>query len=303
MPLPAADRYGLGKHAWDVRFELITPFLKYSYAQSLTYDVGIYLAKLSILILFYRLFGVNRLFRRAVYTVTVLWTLYTVVNTLLIIFGCTPVQKAWHPLIKGRCISLIDIAVAGGYFNIITDFLILVLPVPMVWSLHMPQKIRLALIGIFATATFACVTAIMRQVVVVSAQPNTDITWLNSTSLLWLVLELNMGIISGCMPTLKPLLRRIIGSAKNDTPPGHSYEYDGRSNLKNSAQVRSISIGDGLMDASYIELGPPGTNRDVHIAAEKPGTAIPWLGHGTGAIIKTDTFGQDVTYKDPDRST
>lgn len=125
---------------------------------------------------------------------------------------------------------------------------------------------------------------------------------LQHVNIIYRVLELNMDIISGCMPTLKPLLRKTIGRANSDTPPVHSYEYDGRSNLKNSAQNRSIGIGDGLMDASYIELGPPGTNRDVHIAAEKPGTAEPWLGHGTGAIIKTDTFGQDVTYKDPNRS-
>ena len=127
--------------------------VQYSYAESLIYDLGIYLAKMSILILLYRLFGVSQRFRWALWTVTAIWTLFTIANTLLIIFECTPVHKAWHPLIKGHCISLINIAVAGGYINIVTDFLILVLPVPMVWSLHLPQKIRLALIGIFATAT------------------------------------------------------------------------------------------------------------------------------------------------------
>ena len=147
------------------------------------------------------------------------------------------------------------------------------------------------------------------------AQPNTDITWLNSNSLLWLyvvfhsnfsegtdpmcrILELNVGIICGCMPTLKPILRKTIWRTDNDTHRVPSYTYNNRSTLKNSAHSRSI--GDGLMDASYIELGPPGTNRDVHIAAEKRGIARPWPRHGINGIMKTDTFGQDVTYKDPD---
>ncbi|KAL9004485.1 MAG: hypothetical protein Q9188_002687 [Gyalolechia gomerana] len=293
---PAADRYGVGKHAWDVRVELLTPFLKYAYAQSLVYDLGIYLAKLSILILFYRVFGVNQRFRWAVYTVTAMWTMYTIANTLLIIFACTPVHKAWHPLTEGRCMSLVNIAVAGGYFNIITDFLILFMPVPMVWSLHLPEKMKLAVVGIFATATFACVTAIIRQVEIVKAQPNTDATWLNSNSLLWLTIELNTGIICGCMTTLKPLLRRTVWRADRDSRLLNNYEYRGRSSLKSPSHGRPI--GDGLMDASYIELGPPGTNRDVRIAAENSGAAKAWHGHGNGAIVKTETFGQDVTYED-----
>lgn len=51
------------------------------------------------------------------------------------------------------------------------------------------------------------------------------------------------------------------------------------------------------MDASYIELGPPGTNRDVRIAAENSHAGPPWNDHGNGGIIKTDTFGQAVHYK------
>ncbi|KAL8827422.1 MAG: hypothetical protein Q9170_007027 [Blastenia crenularia] len=302
LSIVPARHYGLGKHAWDVRVELFTPFLKYAYAESLVYDLGIYLTKLSILILLYRVFGVNRHFAWAVYAVTALWTMYTIANTLVIIFECSPVHKAWHPLIEGHCASLIDIAVAGGYLNIITDFFILLLPVPMVWSLHLAKKIKLGLIAIFATATFACITATIRQVEIVKAQPNLDATWLNSNSLLWLTLELNTGIICGCMPTLKPLLRKTLWRRNNETHRVHSFEYSGRSsNLKNSAQSRPA--GDGYLDASYIELGPPGTNRDVHIAADKPGALKSWHGYGAGGIIKTDTFGQDVSYKDPSNAT
>ena len=50
------------------------------------------------------------------------------------------------------------------------------------------------------------------------------------------------------------------------------------------------------MDASYIELGPAGTNRDVYISADDSFMKRS-LDQDDGRIVKTDTFGQVVHYK------
>ena len=52
-----------------------------------------------------------------------------------------------------------------------------------------------------------------------------------------------------------------------------------------------------MLDASYIELGQPGTNRDVHIAADDSPMKQSSFDQGNGRIVKTDTFGQVVHYK------
>lgn len=54
-----------------------------------------------------------------------------------------------------------------------------------------------------------------------------------------------------------------------------------------------------MLDASYIELGQPGTNRDVHIAADDSPMKMKQssFDQGNGIIVKTDTFGQVVHYK------
>ena len=103
------------------------------------------------MILLYRVFGINQRFRWALYTVLAIWTLYVVVNIPVIIFQCTPVHKAWDGEVKGHCLNLIKLGVASGYINIVTDFLILLLPIPMVWSLQLSRNLRLAIIAIFAT--------------------------------------------------------------------------------------------------------------------------------------------------------
>ncbi|KAL8781985.1 MAG: hypothetical protein Q9213_005750 [Squamulea squamosa] len=121
--------------------------------ETLVYVIGLYFVKLSLLILLYRVFGVNRRFRWALYFVVGLWTVYFVIHTPIVIFQCIPVQKAWHPKMKGHCLDLIKLGVSSGYINIVHDFLILVLPIPMVWSLQLSSKMKLAISGIFATGT------------------------------------------------------------------------------------------------------------------------------------------------------
>ncbi|KAL8952920.1 MAG: hypothetical protein Q9222_001210, partial [Ikaeria aurantiellina] len=96
------------------------------------------------------------------------------------------------------------------------------------------------------------------------------------------------------MATLKPLLRKTIWREDSKKSRLRNFNYKPRSIAKVSA--RNESMRDGLMEASYLELGPPGTNRDVYIAADIPGAQKAWLGHEANGIVKTETFGQDVTY-------
>jgi len=124
---------------------------QYTYAETLVYVIGLYFVKLSFLILFYRVFGVNRYFRWALYSVLGIWTAYAVTDTLIVIFQCTPVHKAWDLEVNGYCLDLVKLGVSSGYINIFTDLLILILPIPMVWSLQLSSSVSLAVIAIFAT--------------------------------------------------------------------------------------------------------------------------------------------------------
>ena len=124
---------------------------QYTYAETLIYVIGLYFVKLSLLILLCRVFGVNRYFRWANYALVAFWTVYSLTDTLVIIFQCTPVHKAWAPEVNGHCLDLIELGVSSGYINIATDVMILLLPIPMVWSLQLSTKIRLAIMAIFAT--------------------------------------------------------------------------------------------------------------------------------------------------------
>ena len=117
------------------------------------YCVAIYWAKLTIVLLLLRIFGVDARFRRVGWVFITTWTIYSVIDVLLVVFECSPVRKAWEPLLPGRCIDIIHVGVASGVVNIIYDVILLIIPIPMVWRLQLAKKMKIAVTGIFMTGS------------------------------------------------------------------------------------------------------------------------------------------------------
>ena len=71
---------------------------------------------------------------------------------LLIMFECIPLDKAWNPKIKGgHCIDLQAASLAAGAVNVVSDFLILLLPMLAIWRLRMSPKQKIGISAVFAT--------------------------------------------------------------------------------------------------------------------------------------------------------
>lgn len=66
-------------------------------------------------------------------------------------------RKSWDvsiPLTEGTCIDVVKLYFATAIANIITDLILFVLPIRLIWQLRMPkvQKIGVAIIFTFASA-------------------------------------------------------------------------------------------------------------------------------------------------------
>ena len=69
-----------------------------------------------------------------------------------IIFQCVPQDKIWNPEHKGgRCINFDVAALATGSVNVVSDCLILLLPLVAIWRLHMAQRRKVGISAVFAT--------------------------------------------------------------------------------------------------------------------------------------------------------
>ncbi|MCJ1286659.1 hypothetical protein MMC26_006005 [Xylographa opegraphella] len=237
--------YQFGYHIWDT--ELAN--FGYVYTVSLDHLAGaIACAKVSILLLYIRLFHVNKPFRFTCYALISLVTTYCAAMALANIFQCNPVYAGWNFFAPGKCASLQEITVATGALNIITDVIIVVAPIVLVMKLQLRLAKMIGIIAVLATGLFVVAVAIIREVEVVNAPSLYDATWTDATRTLWLSVELHVGIICICLPLLSPLGRKI---------PGRVYfrdQYYSMVSLIRRSRSTSQNIQPASGDKQYIEL-------------------------------------------------
>ena len=106
--------------------------------------------KISLILLYYRIFGVVRWFR---WLLAVAWTivlLYYIIALFIAIFECTPVAFYWDKTIAGgTCINESGFYRWNGVANLLIDFMILCLTMPMVWRLELVTRQKISLSCIF----------------------------------------------------------------------------------------------------------------------------------------------------------
>lgn len=106
-----------------------------------------FLAKLAICLLFFRLFSPNRRMRWLIYFAIAYNFVLHLAGTLVAIFICLPGSaKFWT--CSGK-VTTLDIVISG--MNIFSDFYLLILPVFAVSSLQMPAGRKLGIIAVFLT--------------------------------------------------------------------------------------------------------------------------------------------------------
>lgn len=65
------------------------------------------------------------------------------------IFQCSPVRKAWDPLIAGHCVSTYKFYLAVAVIITLLDIMILLLPLPMLWNLQLKPFQKVLMVGLF----------------------------------------------------------------------------------------------------------------------------------------------------------
>lgn len=119
------------------------------YISQIFYKISISLTKISILLLYLRLF-IQKPFRIICWILIGIITGYMVATTFSTIFQCTPISRAWNEAIAGTCINITKFWYANASFSIATDAIILFLPMPIIYSLRLPINQRMALMFVFA---------------------------------------------------------------------------------------------------------------------------------------------------------
>ncbi|KAL8671048.1 MAG: hypothetical protein Q9168_004441 [Polycauliona sp. 1 TL-2023] len=209
-------RNGAGKHVSSVA--RLEKFLLYTYANEIIYASIVTCIKSSVLCLYLRIFGVNKKFGIIVKCFIVAVVAWGIAVLLTTIFQCKPVRGAWDISVpRDQCFNLRTWLIATNVPNIVIDFSIICLPLPLIWKLKLSMERKIGLTGVFLLGTFASIISIVRVHTNASLEIE-DPTWNYVMVMIWSTVEGNVGVVCACCPVLAPLVRRCFGRSAKSTP-------------------------------------------------------------------------------------
>lgn len=183
--------------------------------------------KSSILIFYLRLFTTTQhVLRIATWIVLVIVNIGGIILTFVNTFQCTPVVAAFSNY-QGvsSCHVMILVFLSSSPMNIVTDLAILLLIIPVLTTMTLPQRQKLLLVFTYSLGIFVLIVDMARVSYLVQTlvdkpyapagpthgyDSTRNGSWDTSLSYMWSAVDVNMSIVCACIPTLKPLVIRIL---------------------------------------------------------------------------------------------
>ncbi|KAH7411952.1 hypothetical protein DE146DRAFT_674366 [Phaeosphaeria sp. MPI-PUGE-AT-0046c] len=204
---------GFGLHYWNVKTTNAVELLKLFYVCQMLYIAVQVFSKVAILSLYSRLFPESiKWFRWSVRGMVAFMFSHGLVFFLLVVVQCLPISSIWDKTItNARCLPVsAAIGFTGAGLSIVEDFIILLLPLPLVWKLQMSTRKKLGVILLIGIGSFASVTSIVRLKYVLKYSNSFDSTWDNADVLKWSLIEILAACFCGNLLALRPLIEQII---------------------------------------------------------------------------------------------
>jgi hypothetical protein len=113
------------------------------------------------------------------------------------------------PVPDDTCVNFYQLYKSHVVTDVILDGLVLMIPWYPVWHLNMPARQKITVCGIFLLGGFVVVSGILRVIAMFDAMiPDPDRTYARAPAFYWATIETGTGIVSACLPTMRPLVSR-----------------------------------------------------------------------------------------------
>jgi hypothetical protein len=138
----------LGVHVWqlpttqyDTKISAIL-----NYIVVMLYNPELALVKSSVLFFLLRLGGHQRVLRRFIQVLN--WSNIALMVAVLFasIFTCVPIQRYWDMTVPGTCNNMMLQYLITSGLTVLTDILVLVIPIKIVLGLQLAKKLKIILI-------------------------------------------------------------------------------------------------------------------------------------------------------------
>ncbi|KAK2764149.1 integral membrane [Colletotrichum kahawae] len=202
-------------------------FEETKFALNMISILGLGLVKSSILVLYRSLFPSVR-FHYVVYAALAFVIGWTVSFFFSHLFTCYPITVFIEPYYGNSCVQTVPMFLALLFTDVVADFAILILPIPMVIRVRMPLKKKLAVIGMLGLGAAVCAVSVTRVIATFAIaeeyikHPN-DVIYYTAPVFFWTNIELSLAIVCACLPTLRPIWLHFF--PKPAATGSNSYEY------------------------------------------------------------------------------
>ncbi|CAN9330814.1 unnamed protein product [Alternaria alternata] len=244
-----AAQHGLGRHTDTLEKEDHHEYLKLTFIQAIVSTIGgMAFLKLSVGFSLLRL-KVPTLYTRMLWSLIVVsWGEWAAV--------CKPIAGFWNKDLKPTCLAV----------NIHKGFAL------MNTRLQMKQRTRIYLILVLSLGYIAVIMGIVKTVVQNTKRGDPDQSFTNDIQF-WGFLQVNIGIIAACAPSLKPIVGGILHLPSTQQSKTRSNFATGSNSHPNKSRIQSrirIQSKGWMRTDSEIELdGAESFGSETHITSNK----------------------------------
>ncbi|KAL7940569.1 hypothetical protein V8C42DRAFT_362193 [Trichoderma barbatum] len=198
---------GLGKHVWILPPDALRSLVIGLFAGEITYTLTIVFVKLSLLAFYCRIFSVHNSVKipaRILIISVITWGIAVLIVTFA---QCIPLRAFWErfdpidPMLPSEYHCGVDerrFFYGNAIPNIATDVLIIMLPLPHIWKLHLRTSQKVALTCIFALGFFITAVSIVRFTYLLGVDLQApDLTWTFVDNIMWTGVEGNIATLCG----------------------------------------------------------------------------------------------------------
>ncbi|KAI1123035.1 hypothetical protein F5Y10DRAFT_286548 [Nemania abortiva] len=222
-------------------------FTKINFIATVFYFAITSTTKLSILLLYNRLFSVSDSFRRQIIALCIAVIGYGLGATIANLLSCIPIKYTWiNNLEDSRfCFNYNVFWFATGIAEAVLDIFIIIVPIRVVAQLQLNLRKRIAVGSVFLVGVFVIVSGILK--VVYGYVPGSRNPSFSRTAI-WTTVHSGTGIICACLPVFWALLVRL-------------------GNFKDWTWVRNLSSREKWHSFSSWSRLQPGSSRNDSLVA------------------------------------
>ncbi|KAJ5374991.1 hypothetical protein N7517_006997 [Penicillium concentricum] len=196
----------IGEHGGGYYFNELSSkqqiaFKKFCYIATILYCPMALFVKIALLSILTRIFSPYRGKVWFIYIFLGCLCCYYLVALIVKICMCNPIPKYWlGDQVQGSCLDQTAALIADSVISVVSDLIILIIPLPLTWSLQMSRNRKLRVIGILGAGGLATAFSLYRLVIVLKGSKDESIMFV--TVILSGNAEGGVGLICACLPVL-----------------------------------------------------------------------------------------------------